>query len=182
MGTPYARAAGPQGRRLSAPGAIDVVRRIEASLAQGGFTVTRDSVAGRQAVIGRATRLGRRRVFVLVALFKAGMANREHLDRFLDEAGQYAATVKGGLGATATAVAVAVIEAGGPGGTEAWALAGMAAKPQPGRAPAFPVLVEVGPSGPGSEEQGAGRVVCAENPTDLRGLIREHVERSLRLG
>lgn len=136
--------------------------------------MTRDSVAGRQAVIARSARpgigLGRRRqVFVLVALFKAGMAGVEHLDRFLDEAGQYAATVKGGLASSAMAVAVAVVESGDerPAAT-AWATS--AAPPGAGRAAAFPVLVE--PAGP--------RVVCPAEPLFLRRLVEERVRSVLR--
>jgi len=141
----------------------------------GGFKVTRDSVAGRQAVIARAARfrpgrLGARlHVFVLVAVFKAGMAGRDNLDRFLDEAGQYAATVKGGAASGATAVAVAVTEpAGGPVPgdlvPENWAVAPLG-RVQPGRSPAFPVLVDLY----------AGRITCPESPPDLRRLVQAHV-------
>jgi hypothetical protein len=104
-----------------------------------------------------------------VALFKAGMAGREHLERFQDEAGQYAATVKGGLGGGATAVAVAVVEAGADG-TRAWAVS-----PPPralsGRTATFPVLVDVA----------ARTVDCPGQPEDLARLVREHVVPSMRL-
>jgi hypothetical protein len=142
-----------------------VVRRVEASLSKGGFKVSRDSVAGRQAVIGRAARLGRRQVFVLVAVFKGGMAGRDHLDRFLDEAGQYAATVKGRLAAGAGAVAVAVVESAEEGAD------GWASTAQSGRSATFPVLVDLA----------GARVLCPGQPADLRGLVREHVDPSLRL-
>lgn len=93
-----------------------MVRRIEASLLGGGFTVTRDSVGGRQAVIGRRSRFGAR-ALVLVAVFKSD-ATPGHLDRFVDEAGQYATTVEGRLLRRAarrtstglSVVAVAVLE------------------------------------------------------------------------
>ncbi|MGI8984837.1 MAG: hypothetical protein ACR2HM_09950 [Acidimicrobiales bacterium] len=88
-----------------------MVAAIEASLRRGGFDLGRDSVAGRRAVIGRD-----RRRFVLVAVFKAGMAGREHLDRFVEEAGQYASTVKGGIRSGVSGVAVAVLEGGVAGG------------------------------------------------------------------
>ena len=143
--------------------------RIEASLAAGGFKVTRDSVAGRQAAIGRSPRLrlgGRRHLFVLVAVFKAGMAGREHLDRLLDEAGQYAATVKGGVGSGAGVVAVAVVELAEAGAAE-WA----AVPPQKGRWPRYPVLVDLA----------GGLIACPDEPEDLRRLAREHVEPSMRL-
>jgi hypothetical protein len=165
------------------------VARIEASLVDAGFKVCRDSVSGRQALIGRTggLRLGRpgglrfgcpgglrfgwRQVFVLVAVFKAGMAGREHLDRYLDEAGQYAATVKGGLATGAAAVAVAVVEAGGDGAVDAtWARAALEAewwartppgpRPAAGRAPAFPALVDLA----------AGRLVCPDQPGNLRAV------------
>jgi len=148
-----------------------VVRRIEASLAGGGFKVTRDSVGGRQAVIGRAARfrLGARRpVFVLVALFKPGMAGCEHLDRFLDEAGQYAATVKGSLTPGATAVAVAVVEAAVDEG--GWAVTATE-RPRGGCAVAFPVLVDLT----------APSVACPDEPADLRGLVQEHVGACVRM-
>lgn len=130
---------------------------IEASLAKAGFKVSRDSVAGRQAVIGR-----RRRLFVLIAVFKAGMAGREHLDRFVEEAGQYATTVKGGLPSAVTAVAVAVLEGGGDG-----AMTGAHA----GRARVFPVVVDVP----------AGRVTCPDTPADLHRLVQEYIAPSARL-
>ena len=137
------------------------MRRIEASLATGGFRVSRDSVAGRQAVIGRASRLGRRPLFVLVALFKGGMAGREHLDRFSEEAAQYAATVKGRLAAGATSVAVAVVETV-EDRCGAWAHTPTAT---------FPVLVDLS----------GGGVICPDTPPDLRRLAREHVVPSVRL-
>jgi hypothetical protein len=137
------------------------VARIEASLVANGFKVTRDSVSGRRALIGRSggLRLGRRQLFVLVAVFKAGMAGREHLDRYLDEAGQYAATVKGGLAAGATAVAVAVVEPGGPDEPAPWART-PPGRPGAGRATAFPALVDLT----------GGRVVCPDTPAGLRTL------------
>ena len=138
-----------------------MVAGIEASLRKAGFKVSRDSVAGRQAVIGRA-----RRLFVLVALFKAGMAGRDHLDRFVDEAGQYASTVKGGLPSGVTAVAVAVLE-GTAGGAGDWA----GSLTQAGRAKVFPVLVDV----PGE------RVACPPAPADLHRLVQEHVGPSIQL-
>ena len=188
MGAPDPGHASPQGRHLSGPGGRSsdssgpggrsndssgpgCVRRIEASLAKGGLKVTRDSVAGRQAVIGRTARFragSRRHIFVLVALFKAGMAGREHLDRFLDEAGQYAATVKGGLASGATAVAVAVVEAAGEDG--GWARTA-SERPRRGCEFAFPVLVDaVG-----------GSVSCPEAPADLRRLVAEYVGASVRM-
>jgi len=127
--------------------------------------MTRDSVAGRQAVIGRVSRLGRRQAFVLVAVFKGGMAGREHLDRFLDEAAQYAATVKGRLAPSAAAVAVAVVETAEEGAPQ-WA-----GNAGPGRSAAFPVLVDLD----------GGRVLCPAQPDDLRRLVRDHVDPSLRL-
>ncbi len=133
---------------------------IEASLRKAGFKVTRDSVAGRQAVIGRS-----RRVFVLAAVFKAGMAGREHLDRFVEEAGQYASTVKGGLPSGVTAVAAAVLEDGA--GARDWAHALTDGR----RARVFPVLVDVT----------AGRVTCPDAPADLRRLVDDHVAPSIRM-
>lgn len=118
-------------------------------------------MAGRQAVIGRSSRR-RRQTFVLVALFKAGMAGPDHLERFLDEAAQYAETVKGALRGGATAVAVAVVEVAEEGAVE-WAAAPV------GRA--LPVLVDLAD----------GTVACAGAPEDLRRLVREHVEPSMRL-
>ena len=156
MGAPDAGPASTQGRHLN-----EVIGRIEASLAGGAFRVTRDSVAGRQAVIGRASRLGRRPLFVLVALFKGGMAGREHLDRFSEEAGQYAATLKGRLSAGATALAVAVVETVEERCAE-WAL---------GPGSTYPVLVDLA----------GGTVRCPDTPPDLRRLVREHIEPSMRL-
>lgn len=142
---------------------------VEASLRKAGFKVTRDSVAGRQAVIGWARAAHgagwrSRRVFVLVAVFKAGMAGREHLDRFVDEAGQYASTVKGGLPSGVTAVAAAVLEGGAGAGD--WAHAMTDGR----RARVFPVLVDVA----------AGRVSCPDAPADLRRLVDDHVAPSVR--
>ena len=136
-----------------------MVVAVEASLRKAGFKLTRDSVAGRQAVIGRA-----RRLFVLLAVFKPGMAGREHLDRFVEEAGQYATTVKGGLPSGVTAVAVAVLEAGA--GSDEWA----ATLTHAGRARVFPVLVDVA----------SGRVTRPDAPADLRRLVDEHVAPSTR--
>ena len=138
-----------------------MVAAVEAALRKGGFKVTRDSVAGRQAVIGRA-----RRRFVLVAVFKAGMAGREHLDRFVEEAGQYATTVKGGLPSGVTAVATAVLEGGGAGAGD-WATSTTEA----GRARIFPVLLDLP----------AGRVSCPDSPSDLHRLVQEYVAPSIRL-
>lgn len=137
-----------------------MVAGIEASLVRGGFSVTRDSVSGRQALIGRSggLRLGRRQLFVLVAVFKAGMGGREHLDRYLDEAGQYAATVKAGPAGRAAAVAVAVLEGGGDEAVR-WARTAPPGRPAAGRALALPALVD----------PVAGRLVCPEAPADLRG-------------
>ena len=138
-----------------------MVAALEASLRKGGFKVTRDSVAGRQAVIGRA-----RRLFVLVALFKGGMAGRDHLDRFVEEAAQYASTVKGGVLPGVTAVAVAVLE-GGAAGAGDWAGSVTTTR----RARVFPALVDV----PG------GRVACPADPADLHRLVQDHVAPSVRL-
>ena len=136
-----------------------MVAAVEASLRQAGFRITRDSVAGRQAVIGRT-----RRLFVLLAVFKPGMGGREHLDRFVEEAGQYATTVKGGLPSGVTAVGVAVLEAGA--GSDDWA----ATLTHAGRARVFPVLVDLT----------AGRVTCPDAPADLRRLVDDHVAPSIR--
>jgi len=122
-----------------------VVRRIESSLAAGGFELTRDSVAGRQTVIGRRAAFIRRRthVFVLVAVFKAD-ATPGHLDRFLGEAVQYACTARGRSTSRSQpgicAVAVAVVDAGAAPKVVAWPVT------SPGTrfsAVAYPVLVEV---------------------------------------
>jgi hypothetical protein len=135
---------------------------VEASLRNAGYKISRDSVAGRQAVIGRA-----RRRFVLVAVFKAGMAGREHLDRFVEEAGQYATTVKGGLPLSGvTAVAAAVLE-GGSAGADDWA----AAMTDERRVRVFPVLVDLP----------AGRVTCPDAPADLHRLVQEYIAPSIRL-
>jgi hypothetical protein len=136
------------------------VAGIEASLGKAGFKLSRDSVAGRQAVIGR-----RRRLFVLLAVFKGGMDGGEHLDRFVEEAALYSSTVKGRLPSGVTAVAVAVLERGGGAGD--WA----ASVTEGRRARVFPVLVDVP----------AGRVVCPPAPADLHGLVQEHVVPSIRL-
>jgi hypothetical protein len=136
------------------------VAGIEASLRKGGFKVSRDSVAGRQALIGR-----RRRLFVLVAVFKGGMDGREHLDRFVEEAALYSSTVKGGLPSGVTAVAVAVLEGGGGAGD--WATSVTERR----RARVFPVVADVP----------AGRVACPPAPADLHGLVQEHVAPSVRL-
>ena len=106
----------------------------------------------------------RRRLFVLVAVFKAGMAGREHLDRFSEEAAQYASTVGGRL-TNAGAMAVAVVEAGGGDNPGNWAAAAPA-----GRSRAFPVYVDIG----------AGRVSCPPAPEDLRRLVEQHVTASVR--
>lgn len=138
-----------------------MVAGIEASLRTAGFKVSRDSVAGRQAVIGR-----RRRLFLLVAVFKGGMDGREHLDRFVEEAALYSSTVKGGLPSGVTAVAVAVLEAGG-GGAGGWATSATRRR----RALVFPVLADVP----------AGGVACPPAPAELHRLVQEHVTPSLRL-
>ncbi len=104
-------------------------------------------------------------MFVLVAVFKGGMAGREHLDRFLEEAAQYAATVKGRLTPGAAAVVVAVVETVEVGAPE-WATT-----PRSGRSSTFPVLVDL----PG------GRVVGADAPEDLHRLVEKHVGPSVRL-
>jgi hypothetical protein len=100
---------------------------------------------------------------VLVAVFKPGMAGREHLDRFVEEAAQYATTVKGGLPSAVTAVAAAVLEDGA--GSD-WG----STVTEAGRARVFPVLVDVA----------GGRVTCPEVPADLRRLVDDHVAPSLR--
>lgn len=137
-----------------------MVAGIEASLRKAGFKVSRDSVAGRQAVIGR-----RRRLFVLAAVFKGGMDGREHLDRFVEESGLYASTVKGGLPSGVTAVAVAVLEGGSGAGD--WATSVTEGR----RARVFPVLVDVP----------AGRLECPPAPADLHRLVQEHVAPSIQL-
>ncbi len=93
------------------------------------------------------------------------MASRDQLDRFLDEAGQYAATVKGGLG-PASAVAVAVVEAGGHDEPGAWAT-----RPPAGRSAAFPALVDLA----------VGRVTCPDAPADLHRLVQAHVAPSIHM-
>jgi hypothetical protein len=124
-------------------GALGVVRGIEASLAAGGFQVTRDSVAGRQVVIGRRSEFRLRRpgsrshVFVLVGVFKND-ASPDHLDRFLDEAADYATTVKGGLRSGTCAVAIAVVDS--PQATGDWAMSPPAGR---GPCPSLPVLVDL---------------------------------------
>lgn len=97
---------------------------------------------------------------MLVAVFKAGMAGREHLHRYSEEAAQYAATVKGRLApGAATALAVAVVEAGGGDDPGGWADA------VPGRGLAFPVYLDLG----------SGRVSCPPAPAELRRLAEQHV-------
>ena len=137
-----------------------MVAGIEASLQKAGFKVSRDSVAGRQALIGR-----RRRLFVLVAVFKGGMDGPEHLDRFVEEAGLYAATVKGGLPSGVAAVAVAVLDGGGDAGD--WATSVTEGR----RARVFPVLVDAP----------AGHLACPPAPADLHRLVQEYVAPSTRL-
>lgn len=138
-----------------------MVAAIEASLRRARFDLVRDSVAGRQAVIGRD-----RRRFVLVAVFKAGMAGRDHLDRYVEEAGQYASTVKGGFSSGLSAVAVAVLE-GTAAGAGDWAAAITAGR----RSTVFPTLVDVA----------GGRMSCPPAPADLYRLVEDHVAPSLRL-
>lgn len=133
---------------------------VEASLGKAGFKVTRDSVAGRQAVIGRS-----RRLFVLAAVFKAGMVGRDHLDRFVEEAGQYATTVTGGVRPGVTAVAAAVLE-GGAESAGGWATSLTEGR----RARVFPVLVDLA----------AGQIACPGIPADLHRLVREHLSPSIR--
>lgn len=138
-----------------------MVGRIEASLAAAGFRISRDSVAGRRAVIGRRSLLGRE-TFVLVAVFKSD-ASPDHLGRFVDEAGEYAATTRGRLGGRPQVVAVAVV--GAAPGTPDWT-GGR------GQGPTLPVLVEVG-----------GGVVVhsgAAMPPGLATIVREHIARSVR--
>jgi len=134
-----------------------VVRRIEASLAAGRFRVTRDSVAGRQTVIGRRSAV-LRHTFVLVAVFKAD-ASPEHLDRFRAEADQYARTVKGGPGRAISAVAVAVVDAAVD--TGGWG---------PGAVGAYPVLVDLA-TGRVTTPGGRGET----SDRSLEQLVREHV-------
>lgn len=157
--------------------AAEVLGRIEASLAGAGFKMVRDSVGGRQAVIGRtsafrlrwmATRL---HTFVLAAVFEGGTARPDKLDRFLDESSQYAKTMKGGLPRglqTGTAaIAVAVAESGHDAGD--WAV-----KPH-GRSFAaltYPVLVDVGRRSVTSPPR---MVVGAVYVPWFRQVVAEHV-------
>jgi hypothetical protein len=133
---------------VAGPAAVDVLAAIEASLAAGGFNMTRDSVGGRQAVIGRTSAFRLRwmatklHTFVLAAVFEGATARPDKLDRFLEESSDYARTMKGGLPRglqTGTAaVVVAVAESAGEAGD--WAV-----KPH-GRkfaALTYPVLVDV---------------------------------------
>jgi hypothetical protein len=144
--------------------------------------MTRDSVAGRQAVIGRraqfrlrwlATRL---HTFVLVAVFKSD-ATAEHLDRFMDEASQYATTVKGGLprGLQTGTCAVAVAVLPSAVGVEGWA-----SKPHGRRFAAltYPVTVDLAN---GRVDQPGRMLIGAVYVPYLKELVREHVEPSLRL-
>jgi hypothetical protein len=111
-------------------------------------------VAGRQAVIGRRSHVGRGSQFVLVAGFKSD-ASREHLDRFVEEAGQYTRTVKGRLQRGARAVAVAVVHSAAAAGD--WAV-------RPVSGDVWPVLVDVG----------AERVVAPDG-AELRALVTAHI-------
>jgi hypothetical protein len=104
-------------------------------------------------------------LFVLIAVFKSGMAGGEHLNRFVEEAALYSSTVKGGLPSGVTAVVVAVLEGGGGPGD--WA----GAAHRQGRATVFPVLVDVP----------AGRASCPPAPVDLHRLVREHLGPSIQL-
>jgi len=180
VGAPHTRHPGPQGRELkvdeggSDDSGLGVVRRIESSLAAGGFTVTADSVAGRRTVVGRRSAFGLRRVairvhtFVLVAVFKAD-ATPDHLDRYLEEADQYARTVRGRRASQAgtSAVAVAVVASGQAAGD--WAVR---PRSQTSAALGCPVLVDV-----------AGRRVSMQERTvigepyhpHLQQLVRQHV-------
>jgi hypothetical protein len=144
------------------------VQRIEASLGSGGFKLTRDSVGGRRTVIGRRVErhLARRHTFVLVAVFKSD-ASADHLDRFQDEAGQYATTMRSGLGRSPWVVAVAVAETAHDAGD--WARRPFGDRPGP---LSYPVLVDLS----------AGRVVCPDATPDggpgvasLRRLVEAHV-------
>jgi hypothetical protein len=142
------------------------VQRIEASLAAGGYVLTRDSVAGRQTLIGRRPSVLRSRLFVIVGVFKSD-ASRDHLDRFLEEAAQYARTVRGGLRSGSRAVAVAVV--GSAGGAGNWA----ENRPErPAEVHALPVLVDL-----------AGRRVAFPDRVDggdgLGVLVAAHITPSL---
>jgi hypothetical protein len=142
------------------------VRRIEASLAAGGYTIARDSVAGRQTSIGRRrSPVLRGHAFVIVGVFKSD-ASRDHLDRFLEEAAQYARTVKGGLRSGVRAVAVAVV--GSADGAGDWA----ENRHGPVEVRALPVLVDL-----------AGRRVAYPDDVDgaegLRRLVDAHIAPSL---
>lgn len=141
-----------------------MVRRIESSLAAGGYSLSRDSVAGRQAVVARRASFrlpARLHAFVLIASFKSD-ASRDHLDRFLEEAALYARTVRGGLavgsrrGTSVTAVAV-VSSARDAGG---WGTG-------PSAVAAVPVLVDVAER----------RVSAGEHPPGGPSavVIRDHV-------
>jgi hypothetical protein len=142
------------------------VQRIEASLAAGGYTITRDSVAGRQTLIGRHSSVLRRPVFVIVGVFKSD-ASRDHLDRFLEEAAQYARTVNGRLRSGARAVAVAVV--GSAAGAGDWA---ENRQEPPAEVRALPVLVDLA----------GGRVAFPRNVDGgdgLRRLVDTHIVPSL---
>ncbi len=138
-----------------------MVERIGSSLVAGGFKVTRDSVAGRQAVIGRKPAL-RSPTFVLVAVFKAD-ATTAHLDRFLDEAAQYARTVGGRLRIGGRAgldvVAVAVVDSTRDVGDWGQSRAG----PRPS---VYPVLVDLAAQRVTQPQHGA---------PGLQQLVRAHV-------
>lgn len=140
-----------------------MVRRIESSLAAGGFTLTRDSVAGRRTVIGRRSSL-RRPTFVLIAVFKAD-ATPDHLDRFRAEADQYARTVRRGPGRGVCTLAVAVVES-------ARSVGGWGADAGGPGAGAYPVLVEV--VGPAVTWPGRGGPGGTADP-HLDRLVRDHV-------
>lgn len=115
--------------------------------------MTRDSVGGRQAVIGR----GRRQTFVLAAVFEGRTARPDKLDRFLDESSQYARTMKRGL-LSATALAVAVAESGDGAG-------GWSGSPSSGGAVAYPVLVDLA----------RRSVSCAVGDAHLRRVVADYV-------
>lgn len=91
-------------------------------------------------------------------MFKSD-ATPEHLDRFVDEAGQYARTVKGRLRRAAGAVAVAVVDSAAAAGD--WAV-----RPVAGQlaGSVLPVLVDVG----------GGRVVAPDVP-EVRALVAVHI-------
>lgn len=156
---------------------VEVLGRIEASLAKGGFKMTRDSVGGRQAVIGRtsafrmkwlATRL---HTFVLAAVFEGATARPDKLDRFMEESSEYARTMKGGLPRglqTGTvAVTVAVAESAKEAGD--WAVNPHGRK---FAALTFPVLVDVAGRSVACPKR---MVIGAVYVPYLRQVVADHV-------